>query len=208
MKKFAALENKLLFLIVFFALPIGILALFLPSPTKAYIISPPSLNFEKVVDDSGLNGRDVHLRFGIFNNTLYAGVGNPATGSASIYKSSTGDTGTWSEVASFSNDDHYVLDLEEFGGYFYAATGSDDISKPAEVLRSSDGETWVDVVGAGFEADPVFYNYQTVALEIFNGYLYAGTRKLTGGQIWRTQNGTDWEKVAVDDLSANDTGGM
>jgi len=205
MKKIAALESKLLALLVFFALPLGVIALFFPSPIKAYIISPPSLNFEKVVDDSGLNGRDVHLRFGIFNNILYAGVGG-ATNSASIYKSSTGAEGSWSEVASFSNDDRYVKDLEEFGGYFYAATASDpsDLTA-AEILRSSDGENWVDVVGDGF-ADPG--NFEIAALETFGGYLYASTRNLVGGQIWRSQDGTNWEQVAVDDLSATDTGVM
>jgi len=69
MKKFAALESKLLVFIIFFALPLGILALFFPSPIKAYIISPPSLSFdEKVFDDTNLDGRDLLYRFGIFND--------------------------------------------------------------------------------------------------------------------------------------------
>jgi len=215
MKKLAALEEKLLFLLVFFALPIGIVALFLPSPIKADVISLPTLNFKEVMNDVGPGGRDVHVRFGTFNNVLYAGVGTPATGSASIYKSSTGDEGSWSEVASFSNDDYYVKDLEEFGGYFYAATASDPIGDitPGEILRSSDGENWVDIIGHGLNAtkgegfdDPG--NYRIDALEPFGGYLYAGTENLGGGQIWRTQDGTTWTQVGADDLNPNDSGIM
>jgi len=221
MKKFAALESKLLVFIIFFALPLGILALFFPSPIKAYIISPPSLSFdEKVFDDTNLDGRDLLYRFGIFNDVLYAGVGNIATNSASIYKSSTGDADSWSEVASFSNDDSHVWDLQEFGGYFYASTGSfssDPGVTIAEILRSSDGENWVDIIGHGPEATKGegfddSDNYRIDALEPFGGYLYTGTENLGGGQIWRTQNGTDWDKVAdaalggLGNIDANESG--
>jgi hypothetical protein len=70
------------------------------------------------------------------------------------------------------------------------------------IWRTSDGVNWETPVNlAG--ADPRIFD--VMALEVFNGYLYAGaglsfpnpqdnTETLRGIQLWRTKNGVDWTK--------------
>ena len=80
-----------------------------------------------------------------------------------------------------------------------------------EVWRTYDGENWEVVVGVS-APDPdqgIYGNGFTAGRKNFSGrgmtifkdpsdqeWLYLGTLKANGGEIWRTANGVNWEKVA------------
>ncbi|MEW5803586.1 MAG: hypothetical protein AB1847_15945 [bacterium] len=76
-----------------------------------------------------------------------------------------------------------------------------------EIFRSSDGVQWEKVVGLDDEygngmgfclRDPVYglENDVVTSTTVFNDRLYLGTQNSTGKTtIWRTANGTDWEKI-------------
>ena len=60
-------------------------------------------------------------------------------------------------------------------------------------LASSYAASWAMVSQPGF-GDPG--NIGVYSLAEFNGYLYAGTRRLTGGcEVWRSQDGTGWTRA-------------
>lgn len=132
-----------------------------------------------------------------FNGYLYAGtwVGDSNDHGAEIWRSNTGNSGSWTRVASngFSNDNsnYAILSMKVFNGSLYAATGND--MSGGELWRSSDGLNWTQVNSDGFgSAD----NTRVVSLETFASNLYVGTwNSATGGEIWRTSNGTTWERV-------------
>jgi len=65
-------------------------------------------------------------------------------------------------------------------------------------IWSYDGSTWRCVVGpAGAWArgfgDPK--NYGVGCLTVFDGQLYVGVNNLSGLQVWRTADGTHWNRV-------------
>lgn len=65
-----------------------------------------------------------------------------------------------------------------------------------QAQASNDTYTWLQVNSDGFGDSQ---NGQIPSLAVFNGYLYAGTQNYThhpeSSEIWRTSNGTTWEKV-------------
>ena len=110
--------------------------------------------------------------------------------------------------------------LKEFNGYLYAGTWNTPLGKLTdstleEKLRKGleiwrfDGATWEQVVGhnaaikGGFNDDGIAYYEDNIAawsIEVLNDHLYVGTVNInfknTGGcQVWRTSDGTSWEKV-------------
>ncbi len=114
-----------------------------------------------------------------------------------MWRSSSGNTGTWNQVvgAGFGDGGNQAaVSLVEFNSYLYA--GTDNPGTGAEVWRSSTGDssTWSQVNGDGFgDGD----NW-SVTVEPFSGYLYAATyNQESGAEIWRcaTCNGTDWTRV-------------
>jgi len=132
-----------------------------------------------------------------FNGYLYAGTWRSDTGvhGAEIWRSSTGNTGSWARVVSdgFNGDssNRATLSMEVFDGYLYAAT--DNGNTGGETWRTSGGATWTQANADGF-GDAA--NTRVVSLEVFDDKLYAGTwNSADGGEIWRTANGTSWERV-------------
>lgn len=106
----------------------------------------------------------------------------------------------------------------EFKGKLYVGTwntpiGSlkDPFRKGAEIWRY-DGKQWEPVVGddapfvkGGFGN---FNNAGIASMEVFNGYLYAGTMNwgysfFGGCEIWRTQDGLQWERVVAHGFKQN-----
>ncbi|MCB0199485.1 MAG: SMP-30/gluconolactonase/LRE family protein [Caldilineae bacterium] len=132
-----------------------------------------------------------------FNGYLYAAswVWDSTIHGAEIWRSSTGNNGSWTRVVSNgfnnANDNYAILSMKAFNGYLYAATGH--ASSGGELWRTNDGVNWEQVNANGFgSAD----NIRIVSLERFGGKLYAGTwNSATGGEIWRSSNGTSWERV-------------
>lgn len=132
----------------------------------------------------------------VFQNKIYISVSNSAgdSGSVSIYRSDSGNSGTWMPVVTGGKGDinnHLIPAMAEFNGFLYA--GVQNKVAGTRIWRTSDGITWNQVNTDGFgEAN----NYETITLAVFKGQLYAGTiNNVTGGQIWRTSNGTTWTPV-------------
>ena len=72
------------------------------------------------------------------------------------------------------------------------------------VLKSTDGLVWTQANPSGFGS---ILNGSS-GLAVHNGFLYTGTaNSTTGGQLWRTANGTDWDQVIGDGFGdpSNDT---
>ena len=78
-----------------------------------------------------------------FNGYLYAGtwVEDPGVHGAEIWRSNTGNNGSWTRVVSNGfdndNDNNAILSMKVFDGALYAATGHQ--STGGEVWRTSDG---------------------------------------------------------------------
>ena len=99
--------------------------------------------------------------------------------------------------------------MEVFNGKLYVGTwntGLGSLGNPSrkgcEIWRF-DGETWEQVVGHNQPIKGGFGNCNNIgawSIKEFNGYLYIGTmhwgyNNNAGCQIWRSQDGEDWEKV-------------
>ncbi len=94
-----------------------------------------------------------------------------------------------------TKDNAAVSALEFFGGQLYAGTTND---LGAQLWRTSDGDTWSLIPWPS-----TFSSYGHGVLFdmiVFNGQLYAGNGAWpvlgTTGEIWRTADGTKWERMA------------
>jgi sugar lactone lactonase YvrE len=107
----------------------------------------------------------------------------------------------WKQVNinGFGDPANKINSLGAFGGYLYAATYTFR-DHGAQLWRTADGLNWTAVMTNGFG---VYYNVGIDHLVEFNGKLYAGVRNSTpnppytdtGGEIWRSSDGTTWEPV-------------
>lgn len=155
-----------------------------------------------------------------FGNSLYATTwdGRTPGGGTEIWRTTNG--ADWScavgpgapEIGKGFGNDRNVgsFDLTVFGGQLYAGTAN--IIDGAEIWRSTNGTSWARV-GSGGLGDQT--NRMIVPLEVLGDYLYAGTWNIseiitepafiepmstimnggggsTGGQVWRSSNGTSW----------------
>lgn len=135
----------------------------------------------------------------VFDGYLYAAswVADSSVHGTEIWRSSTGDSGSWTRVVSngFNNDanNNGIISIKTFNGALYAATSNG--TDGGEVWRTSNGVNWVQVNANGFGSSS---NVIVSSLGVFNSKLYAGTRHNSGGgEIWRTSNGTTWEPVML-----------
>jgi hypothetical protein len=160
------------------------------------------------------NGRIT--RMGVFDDQLYAATWSyTTTHGVEIWRSPSGDYGTWSKVLENGLGDATngtVLSFESFNGAFYASTYSwnDSTDSPAgaEIWRTTDGTIWSKVTDDCFNNAATCYEIGT--LKEFNNYLYAGTSLYNpstytnpGGQIWRCAASTncdeesDWQQLTL-----------
>lgn len=148
-----------------------------------------------VPDGFGNSDNFVVAPFGIFNNVLYSATGND--NGVEIWRSATGNSGTWSNVASAGNgntNNRHPTGFIQFGSDFYLAV--ENPTDGMEVWKTSDGATWARVLQGGF-GDPD--NSESGGFAILGNYLYLGTRNdTTGAQLWRTSNGANWDAVVSD----------
>lgn len=147
--------------------------------------------------DTNANNAGVN-NFAFFAGMLYATTYNPVEG-IQIYRSSTGKSTEWTQVASgsFGHNSSYgnAPGLAAFNNALYVALEGQPGSAGTRIYRSSDGTTWAPVNAPGFGD---MANYGAGGFGIHNGFLYLGTRNdSTGGQIWRSQDGTSWAQVAT-----------
>lgn len=170
--------------------------------TEVYRFSSGS--WERVVDGGFGDGANVAVDwFAEFDGTLYAGTWNGGGNGGQIWRSPSGDGGSWEQVASNGFGDATngeVMALAPFDGYLYAGTWSYDLEDHgAEIWRSpsGDGSSWTRVV-----SDTLFGDGDNVAImsfEVFSDHLYAATSNgNTGGEIWRTGDGTTWTQANAD----------
>ncbi|HSL31507.1 MAG TPA: hypothetical protein VK900_20055 [Anaerolineales bacterium] len=161
--------------------------------------SPDGTNWSLAATD-GL-GNPANLGFTTFTDfrgMIYAAALNREQG-AELWRSSTGDPGSWQQVASegFGGGSTYfvITSLTSFKGQLYA-TIEGSAGTSAQVWRSSNGTDWTLAAANGFgDAD----NFQTGASVVYRGQLYVTTRNdVTGGQLWRTRDGVTWEQVVGD----------
>lgn len=137
----------------------------------------------------------------VFNSQLYAAAGNLTTG-AEIWRSATGNAGSWRQVNTDGFGRGVTLEditLAAVQGQLYAG-----VSRVlggtfrAELWRSADGTDWQSVFTDGL-GQPA--NEAVTALAEFSGALYLGLRnETTGGQVWRSADGTQWTPVFTDGL--------
>ncbi len=122
----------------------------------------------------------------------------PNTGPAQLWRSATGDPGSWAQVPlNLPNSSHVIIGVASTdlgGGHLYLGTQDFGANGPG-IYRSGDGSNWSLVNGPGSGWQPgsnVMLNGPTV----YNGMLYAGVWTSTGAQIWRMPYaGTTFEKV-------------
>ena len=132
----------------------------------------------------------------VFAGVLYAGTVNLEDG-GEIWR--TDDGSHWIRV--FSAGGPYTPEVFRFVVFWdtiYAGTWSADPFGGAEIWRSDTGDAddWQRVIGIGF-GNPS--NEAVLSLETFGDGLYAGTyNQTTGGEIWRSSNGTSWSQVNSD----------
>lgn len=103
-------------------------------------------------------------------------------------------------INGFGDRNRYVNALTPFGGYLYAGTAK-MAARGAQIWRMDAAGNWNAVMTDGFGGQ---YNVGIDHLVEFKGRLYAGIWNSTpnppyvdtGGEIWRSNNGTIWEQVA------------
>jgi len=143
----------------------------------------------------------------VFDGHLYVGSYNWANQSNGGEIWRTDDGLTWTRVVAggFGDASNYkVSALAVFDGYLYAAVGNWDsdggLSTGGKVYRCSQASgcdaagDWQQVVGDGF-GNPQD-NHSISSLLVHDNRLYAVAYNYqTGMEVWRTENGTDWEQV-------------
>ena len=157
--------------------------------------SPNGSDWTRVVNNGfGDPNNGEVFRLAVFANQLYASTWSYGAGrGAEIWRSSTGNAGSWSRVVVNGFGDganEAIISFETFGGQLYA--GAINSVTGGQIWRSPDGVSWSQVNAAGFGWSS---NWAISALAAFDGNLYASTRE--GGQVWRCQvcDGSDWQRM-------------
>ena len=143
----------------------------------------------------------------VFDNRIY-GVTDSFTNthSSEIWRSTTGDAGSWGRVVenAFGDSDNWISAFEAGATHLYAGTWND--ADGAQVWRSADGVSWAQVNVNGFGTT----NTGIISFAEFRGQLYAGTRNwTTGAQIWRCTTCDapgNWSRVMGDGFGDKNNG--
>jgi hypothetical protein len=155
------------------------------------------LTWEEVASNGfGDSNNDAISNMYVWNNGsqdhIYAATSNGTTG-VEIWRSPSGNTGTWTQVNSdgFGSANTWQdVTFDEFNNYLYVGISRDP--GVGELWRTSNGTTWTSVFTDGLEAN----NTSVSAMEKFKGEFYIGLRNTTsGGQLWKSSNGTSFTKV-------------
>jgi hypothetical protein len=169
-----------------------------------------------------------HLYVGTWNTPL-GSLSNPNRKGCEIWR--TADGMHWEQVVGhiapfteggFGNQDNTgAWSIESFNDYLYVGTMNWDFSEEGgcEIWRSADGVHWEQVVDHGFKPimqtqprEKKAINTYAWTMKVYKDHLYLGTfnsriwlfdEEGTGCQLWRTENGVDWEKVQLPDGITN-----
>lgn len=142
----------------------------------------------------------------VFNGYIYASTASTGAGLAELYRSQTGDSGTWQNVTPSLDMDRSIHSFGTTsldGGYIWFGTAS---AKGCGIFRSDDGLSWTLISKRGF-GNPALIG-ATPHMVVFQGsgdsipYLYAGGMShggLTPAQVWRTPyyntDSLNWELI-------------
>lgn len=136
-----------------------------------------------------------------FKDTIYASTANrsgSSPGGTLVFRSSTGDAGTWEQVnrAGFGDTNNgNFKDMRTFtvNGTEWLCGGTGNDVDGAEVWCTQDGTTWEKKNAGGF-GNPS--NSLIASTAVFEGVLYVGVSNTDdAGSVWRTPNLKEWEKV-------------
>ena len=139
----------------------------------------------------------------VYNNSLYVGTFNQNEG-CQVWRY---DGSAWTKVIGngFGDPNNGLArSMAVFGGNLYVGTWN---GAGGEVWRYN-GTTWTQVNENGFGD----MHYWTVwGLAVFDGQLYASSGGLygqaAGARVWRTSDGTTWNKVNTDGFGDPKNGG-
>ncbi len=128
----------------------------------------------------------------VFNGYLYASTSPQQQGLAKLYRSSTGDPGTWTDVTPPLSGDvsiHSFGTTTLGGGYLWCGTGG---ANGAMIFRTQNGVDWIPIATRGFGTPAL--RGAAPHMVLFQGsndtvpYLYAGMGSHgsgTSAQVWR-----------------------
>ncbi len=144
--------------------------------------------------------------FEAFNGFLYVALAPKNSGSPKIFRSTTGDVGSWTEVTPVLSGDtsiHSFGTTSLGGGFLWCGTGAPN---GGMIFRTQDGVDWMEIVYRGF-GNPLLKNV-TPHMVVFQGsgdgepYLYSAMNSHgagTASQVWRIpyadSNPGNWVKV-------------
>jgi len=131
----------------------------------------------------------------VLNDTIYAGTVGLGPSTAKLYQSTSGTT--WTQIGSNGLGDagnEGIVGMTSFNDHLYFGVSNGVTG--TEVFRLGDNNALTQVNTDGFDGSSD--NSETWALTVFNGEIYAGVgQSAVAGQaeIWKSSNGTDWEKI-------------
>jgi len=116
-----------------------------------------------------------------FGDYLYAGTWryDVVTESTQIWRSYNGEDWEKVDVRSVHGTSNMIV----YKGSIYAG------SMDGYIWSSPDGVTWTEIISDGF-GDP---DNGIATFAVYNDMLYASTSNWAGTEIWRTNNGTQWD---------------
>lgn len=157
----------------------------------------------------------------IFGGSLYFATRNP--NGTQIWRRPVDDSGMWTKVMDFASVavspvQQMTTWMWVFEGKIYAATtgGAGTATPPtsppggAHLWTSSTGAagSWTDVLAS----NPGFGDTDNIAIASMadmDGFLYASTtNRSTGGELWRSDNGTTWTQLVGTGVAASEPGGF
>jgi sugar lactone lactonase YvrE len=163
-------------------------------------------DWEQVIDNdfgAGIGNASVSS-FAAAGGRLFAGTyaGDSSATGGEIWVSSSGDYGSWTNIASNGFGDYHnsmVSSLEEMGVYLYAGTTNSNTGAQIWRCLFTACTSWSEVISNGFgSAD----NTSIPVLKFFNNKLYAFTdNENQGVQAFSTGDGTTWSPVINGTLS-------
>lgn len=175
-----------------------ILHLFLLAFTSFPLFSFGQVDFWQPIDTTGFGSPQNYdiVEFETFNGNIYCATGRSGSGTAQIRYSSTGNSGTWTQVTSFSPPLHpSVKGFPSFGkldsaGIMWTATGS---GIGTRIYRTTDGLNFTAISKIGFNNNSGLIT-PSPNMVVFQGsgdtipYLYAGGGShggTTNAEVWR-----------------------
>jgi hypothetical protein len=155
---------------------------------RLYVIHAGNLSYRSGPDayqpvaasaDFGVSNGSEFMRMIGFGGRLYVGV--PAAGGIRLFRS----RGANADAPENFSDFEKVLDADHtaplgMNGY----DGDNPVDLLDGVTRDASEPHYADT-----------YNTAVVSLELYNGYIYIGTKNDHGAQVWRSRDGLTWERV-------------